>query len=228
MTALPEAHAQGPDRRTPWLVLACVVGLALLARSGVRPYDRVTWVLEVFPIFVAVPLLCATHRRFPLSTLLYACIFVHAGVLMLGGAYSYARVPLGFQLEAWLGLGRNPYDKIGHFFQGFVPALVAREILVRGAWVRGRRMLAFVVVCIVLAISATYELVEWAAALALGQGADEFLGTQGDSWDTQSDMFFALVGAAVALLTLSRLHDRQLQCLPGAVRTGGGPPPSPP
>lgn len=228
MAALPEAHPHGADRRAPWLVLAGVAGLALLALSGVRPYDRVTWVLEVFPIFVVVPLIWATHRRFPLSTLLYACIFVHAGVLMLGGAYTYARVPLGFQLEAWLGLSRNPYDKIGHFFQGFVPALAAREILLRGAWVRGRRMLAFVVVCIVLAISATYELIEWAAALALGQGADEFLGTQGDPWDTQSDMFFALLGAATALLTLSRLHDRQLQRLPEPVRIAEAPPPSPP
>ncbi len=228
MASRPDAHPHGADRRTPWLMLACALALVLLALSGARPFDRVTWVLEVFPIFVVLPLLWATHRRYPLSTLLYACIFVHAGVLMLGGAYSYARVPLGFQIEAWLGLSRNPYDKIGHFFQGFVPALAAREILLRGAWVRGRRMLAFVVVCIVLAISATYELVEWAAALALGQGADEFLGTQGDPWDTQSDMFFALIGAAAALLTLSRLHDRQLQRLPGLVRSAVAQPPSPP
>lgn len=223
---MPEASPQDTDRRTPVLILASLVLLALLALSGARPYDRVTWVLEVFPVVVAVPVLWATHGRFPLSSLLYGCIFVHAGVLMLGGAYSYARVPLGFQIEAWLGLSRNPYDKIGHFFQGFVPALVAREILLRGAWVRGRRMLAFVVICIVLAISAAYELIEWAAALALGQGADEFLGTQGDPWDTQSDMFFALLGAAAAWLLLSRLHDRQLQRL-GALKAPPHPP-SPP
>lgn len=131
----------------------------------------------------------------------------------LGGAYTYARVPLGFQIAEVFDLQRNPYDKIGHFFQGFVPALVAREILIRGMHVQGRRMLAFVIVCIVLAISAAYELIEWAAALILGQGADEFLGTQGDPWDTQSDMFMALVGAVTALLLLSRMHDRQIQRL---------------
>lgn len=113
-------------------------------------------------------------------------------------------------MQEWFSLGRNPYDKIGHFFQGFVPALVAREILIRGTYVQGRRMLAFLVVCIVLAISASYELIEWGAALALGQGADEFLGTQGDPWDTQSDMFMALIGAVSALVMLSRVHDRQL------------------
>jgi putative membrane protein len=132
---------------------------------------------------------------------------------MVGGAYSYARVPLGFEIESVLGLQRNPYDKIGHFFQGFVPALAAREILIRGAYVRGRRMLGFVVVCIALAISAGYELIEWGSALALGQGADDFLGTQGDPWDTQSDMFAALIGAGCALLLLSRVHDRQIERL---------------
>ena len=132
---------------------------------------------------------------------------------MTGGAYTYARVPLGFYLADVLDLNRNPYDKIGHFFQGLVPALAVREILLRGAYVRGRRMLAFIVVCVVLAISATYELIEWGAALALGQGADEFLGTQGDVWDTQSDMFCALLGVITALLVFARLHDRQLQNL---------------
>ena len=126
-----------------------------------------------------------------------------------------ARVPLGFDLAERLGLTRNPYDKIGHFFQGFVPALVAREILLRGHFVRGKKMLAFVVVCVVLAISATYEFIEWGVALALGQGADEFLGTQGDPWDTQSDMFFALIGAVTALLLLSRVQDRQIQRIAG-------------
>jgi putative membrane protein len=144
---------------------------------------------------------------------LYIGIFVHAIVLMVGGAYTYARVPLGFELQEWLGLARNPYDKIGHFLQGFVPALAAREILLRGDFVRGARMLAFLVICVVMAISATYELIEWAAALAMGQGADEFLGTQGDVWDTQSDMFCALLGAVAALLLLSRMHDRQIRAL---------------
>lgn len=197
-------------RRTPYLIVASVVLLALLALSGFRPFDRATWLLEVLPVIIVLPVLWATHGRYPLTTLLYAFIFVHALVLMLGGAYTYARVPLGFELQEILGTARNPYDKIGHFFQGFVPALAAREILVRGGYVRGRRMLAFIVACIVLAISATYEFVEWGVALALGQGADEFLGTQGDPWDTQSDMLFALIGAIAAMALFSRLHDRQL------------------
>lgn len=195
------------------LLLASLLLLGLLAWSGWQPYDRATWAMEVAPVFIALPLLWASYRRFPLGTLLYVCIFVHACVLMLGGAYTYARVPLGFALQDWLQLQRNPYDKIGHFMQGFVPALVAREILLRGAYVQGRRMLAFLCVCIVLAISASYELIEWGAALALGQGADEFLGTQGDPWDTQSDMFLALIGASVALLLFTRLQDRQIAAL---------------
>ena len=197
--------------RDRWLLLGSIATLMLLALSGAKPYDRATWLMEVLPVMVALPVLWLSYRSFPLTTLLYVCIFLHAAVLMLGGAYTYARVPLGFQLADLLGLDRNPYDKIGHFFQGFVPALVAREILIRSSTVRGRRMLAFVVVCIVLAISATYELIEWAAALALGQGAEEFLGTQGDPWDTQSDMFLALIGAVTALVFFSDLHDRQLR-----------------
>lgn len=199
-----------PLPRPNWLVLAAVTTVGLLAASGWAPYDRLTWLMEVLPVMIALPVLWLTYERYPLTSLLYFCIFVHAAVLMLGGAHTYARVPLGFQLQELLELSRNPYDKIGHFFQGFVPALVAREILIRGQYVRGRRMLAFLVVCIVLAISATYELIEWGAALAMGQGAEEFLGTQGDPWDTQSDMFFALVGSIIALSCFSRLHDRQL------------------
>lgn len=201
------------DPRTPALLALLGLLMIALAWSGWHPYDRATWLMEVAPVFIVVPVLLATYRRFPLTTLLYALIALHALVLMVGGAYTYARVPLGFQIAEWLGVHRNPYDKIGHFFQGFVPALAAREILVRGAHVRGRRMLAFVVVCIVLAISASYELIEWAAALGMGQGADEFLGTQGDPWDTQSDMFMALVGATSALLVMSRWHDRQMRSL---------------
>jgi putative membrane protein len=201
------------DRRTRNLAASAAVLIGLLIVSGLDPYDRTTWVLEVFPVVIALPVMAMTYRRFPLTTLLYACIFVHALVLMLGGAYTYARVPLGFHLQDLFQLERNPYDRIGHFFQGFVPALVAREILVRGAYVQGRKMLAFLVVCVVLAISASYELIEWAAALALGQGADEFLGTQGDPWDTQSDMFMALLGAVAALTFLVRLQDRQIERL---------------
>lgn len=199
--------------RPPLLVLVAVAITGLLVASGWAPYDRATWIMEVVPVFIVLPILVLTYRRFPLTSLLYLCISVHALVLMVGGAYTYARVPLGFQLQEWLGLDRNPYDKIGHFLQGFVPALAAREILIRGRHVRGRAMLAFLVICIVLAVSATYELIEWGAALVLGQGADEFLGTQGDPWDTQSDMFFALLGAVVAILGLTRLHDRQLRRL---------------
>lgn len=208
------------DGRSKLLLFALAVLLVLLAWSGIKPYDRTTWVLEIFPIVIAVPILWANYKRFPLTTLLYVCIFLHAVVLMVGGAYTYARVPLGFQMAEILGLDRNPYDKIGHFFQGFVPALVAREVLLRGDYVRGRKMLAGIVICIVLAISATYEFIEWGAALALGQGADEFLGTQGDPWDTQSDMFCALIGSVVSLALLSRWHDRQMAGLPATGSAG--------
>lgn len=206
-------------QRTKYLVLASAILLMLLALSGFRPYDRATWALEVFPVVLALPVLWTTYRCYPLTTLLYVAIFFHAIVLMLGGAYTYARVPLGFDLAELLGLTRNPYDKIGHFFQGFVPTLAAREILLRGAFVRGSKMLVFIVICIVLAISASYEFVEWGMALAIGQGAVEFLGTQGDPWDTQSDMFFALMGAVVALSLFSRMHDRQLQSVLGCRST---------
>ena len=202
------------DRRAPALIALYLFLLGVLAWSGLAPFDRVTWMLEVFPVVIAVALMAATYRRYPLTTLLYVLVFVHSLVLIVGGIYTYARVPLGFQIADLLHSSRNPYDKIGHFFQGFVPALVAREILIRGACINGRRLLAFVVACIVLAISAAYELIEWAAAVILGQGADEFLGTQGYAWDTQTDMLMALIGACVALLALSRLHDRQIAALP--------------
>lgn len=188
---------------------AALLVIALIC-SGWSPFDRLTWLLEVIPVLIALPLLAATHQRFPLTSLLYALLAVHCLVLMAGGAWSYARVPAGFWLQDLFALSRNPYDKIGHFFQGLVPALVAREILLRLQILRRGRMLAFLVLCVVLAISACYELIEWGSALALGQGADEFLGTQGDPWDTQSDMFCALLGGLSALLALSRWHDRQL------------------
>lgn len=196
--------------RERWLLAAGAALAALLVWSGLAPYDRPTWVMEVLPIMIALPIMILCYRRLPLTTLLYVLIFMHGLVLMLGGAYTYARVPLGFQLQDWLQLERNPYDRIGHLFQGFVPVMVAREILKRGDYVRGPRMLVFVCICMVLAVSASYELIEWAAALALGQGADQFLGTQGDVWDTQWDMFCALLGAMSALLLLSRVQDRQI------------------
>jgi putative membrane protein len=191
-----------------FMLLATFVGLVA---SGWQPYDRATWLMEVMPVLIAVPVLWATHQKFPLTTLLYWCIFFHALVLILGGTYTYARVPLGFVVQDWLELSRNPYDKLGHFFQGFVPALVAREILIRHKIINGTRMLTLIILCVVLAISAAYELIEWAAALMLGQGADEFLGTQGDPWDTQSDMFFAFVGAVTALFFLSKVHSSQIK-----------------
>lgn len=195
------------DVTTGTVGLLLVAGLAV---SGVQAFDPATWLMEVFPVLLAMPLMAATYRRFPLTPLLYALIFVHCMVLIMGGTYTYARVPLGFAIQDWLHLSRNPYDKIGHFMQGFEPAILAREILIRGRHVQGRKMLIYVILSIVLAFSAFYELIEWTAAVSLGQGADEFLATQGDPWDTQSDMLFALIGGSTALLLLSRRHDRQL------------------
>ena len=192
------------------LLLATVALLLIMALSFIHPYDRITWFMETAPIFIALPVMFATYRRFPLTTLLYVLIFVHALVLIAGGHYTYARVPLGFWIEHTFSLGRNPYDKIGHFMQGFVPFLVTREILLRGNFLSSRKMTAFLSIAVVMLISSFYELIEWWSALAMGQGADEFLGTQGDPWDTQSDMFFAFIGATVALLTMTRLHDRQM------------------
>lgn len=192
--------------------LALVVGVSLVL-SGISPYDRGTWVMEVAPAVIAAPILAATYRRFPLTALAYWLVAAHALVLILGGAYTYARVPPGLWVQDLLGLERNPYDKLGHFMQGFVPAMVAREILLRGRHVAGRRMAFFLCVCVALAVSAVYELIEWWAALALGEGAEEFLGTQGDPWDTQSDIFMALLGALSALGLLSRRHDRQIAAL---------------
>ena len=191
-------------------------GAVLLALSAINPYDRATWWMEVFPIFIAVPILVATWRRFPLTPLVYSLIFVHACILMLGGHYTYARVPLGFWMQDLFHFTRNHYDRIGHFAQGFVPAIIAREILTRRTPLRGpsrgsgQGWLFFLVCCICLAISACYEFIEWWAALIGGSGATEFLGTQGDVWDTQWDMFMALIGALTAQVTLSRLHDRQI------------------
>ena len=189
------------------------VTAVLLIVSAINPYDRATWWMEVAPIFVGVPILLATWRRFPLTTLLYTLIFVHACILILGGHYTYARVPLGFWVQDLFGFARNHYDRLGHFAQGFIPAMIAREILlrrtplVRGGW------LFFIVCCICLAVSACYEFIEWWSALLGGEAATDFLGTQGDVWDTQWDMFLAFIGALAAQLTLSRIHDRQLERL---------------
>jgi Predicted membrane protein len=191
---------------------ALILLLALIY-TGLFTADRTTWLMEVTPVIIIVPLLLATHRRYPLTPLLYTLIFFHALILIGGGMYTYAKVPIGFDVQEMFNLSRNPYDKLGHFFQGLVPALAAREILLRGGYVRGRKMVGFLVCCIALAISAAYELIEWWAALAMGQGADDFLGTQGDPWDTQSDMFCALLGALTTVLLFGRYHQRQLMRL---------------
>ncbi|MDF1553668.1 MAG: DUF2238 domain-containing protein [Deferrisomatales bacterium] len=189
------------------------VYLGVLGWSAIAPKDTFTWFLEVAPALVGAVVLAATRRRFPLTPLVYALILVHCVVLMVGGHYTYAEVPLFDWLREVFHGQRNDYDKVGHFVQGFVPALVTREILIRKDVVRGRGWLAFLVVCCCLALSASYELIEWWVALASGASAEAFLGTQGYVWDTQSDMGMALLGAVLALALLGRWHDRQLASL---------------
>lgn len=196
------------DRPGRPLLLLGAVWLAGLILSGWAPHDRATWWMEVAPVLIAWPILFTIRHRFAFTPLALALIGFHGAVLMLGGAYTYARVPIGFAVQDWLGLARNPYDRFGHLMQGFVPAIVIREIFVRRAVLRLRGLLAPIVLLICLAISALYELIEFGAAIALDQGADAFLGTQGDPWDTQWDMLMCLLGAAIALATLSRWHDR--------------------
>jgi putative membrane protein len=186
------------------------IAIVLLVLSGIEPYDRTTWVLEVAPVLMAIPILVITYHRFPLTPLLYTLIFIHALILMLGGHYTYARVPLGFWMRDFFQFSRNHYDRIGHFAQGFVPAMIAREILLRTSPLRPGKWLFVLVVCVSLAISAFYEFTEWWAALIGGIDAAAFLGTQGDVWDTQWDMFLAMVGAITAQALLGRLHDSQL------------------
>jgi putative membrane protein len=204
-------------RRTE-AILLLTAGAVVLVVSRIGALEPGTWLLEVFPIFLGVPLLLETARRFPLTPLAYRLIFVHALILMVGGHYTYAKVPLGFWLQDALHLARNHYDRIGHFAQGFVPAIVAREVLLRRSPLRPGTWLFFLVTCVCLSVSACYEFVEWAAALLGGASADAFLGTQGDVWDTQWDMFMALVGALAAQALLARVHDRQLARMadPGA------------
>lgn len=188
--------------------------LAVLALSGWHPHDRMTWFLEVVWVVVGLPLLVLTRRRFPLTGLLCCLLAAHAVVLMVGGHYTYAEVPLGDRVRDILGLDRNPYDRFGHLMQGFVPAVLVRELLVRTSPLRGSRWLAPLTVCACLAFSAVFEMLEWAAAVAGGHAADAFLATQGDVWDTQWDMFCALIGATASLLLISRVHDRQLAGVP--------------
>ena len=189
------------------LLLAAFV--AVLVWSAIRPHDYFTWFLETFPALIGIVIVIALRRRFPLTPLLLIMLTIHAMILMVGGHYTYAEVPLGF----WMHTARNDYDRLGHFAQGFVPALVAREILIRRNVVRGRGWLYFIVVAICLAISAMYELLEWRVSIATGSKGDAFLGTQGDIWDTQEDMATALAGALIAPLLLGRLHDRQIAAI---------------
>lgn len=192
------------------LLVLVVTGTAV---SGIGPYDRLTWWLEVAPIIIAIPILASTANSYRLTPLLYRLMAVHALLMMVGGHYTYANVPLGFWVQDLFDLARNNYDRLGHVLQGFVPAMIAREILLRSSPLTRGRWLFFLVSCVALAISACYELVEWWTALVMGGQADEFLATQGDIWDTQWDMFLALSGAITAQLLLARVQDRQLEQL---------------
>ncbi|MBA6328186.1 DUF2238 domain-containing protein [Colwellia sp. MB02u-6] len=189
-----------------WLVCFFVV----LIWSGIGAKDQFTWFLEVLPALIGLVLIMISFQRFKLTCLLYNLILLHCIVLMVGGHYTYAEVPLFDKIEHWMGSERNNYDKVGHFFQGFVPALLAREILIRQKIVNGKAWLNVIIVAICLAFSAFYELIEWWVAIATGENAEAFLGTQGYIWDTQSDMALALIGAIIAISVLAKYHDRQL------------------
>ena len=196
--------------RFPWAGLWGFSFAAVLLWSGIQPYDYLTWALEVSPAVIASGILLATRKSFPLTPLVYVLILAHCIILMVGGHYTYALVPAGDWMQEWLGTSRNDYDKLGHLAQGFVPALVAREILLRKQVVPDSRWRNFFIVCFCLAFSAFYELIEWWVALLSDEAADSFLGTQGYVWDTQSDMMWALSGAIAALVLLGRWHDKQL------------------
>ncbi len=192
------------------LALLAATGLVLVW-SGIQPLERGTWWLEVAPVLMGVPVLVVSYSRFRLSPLLYRLLFLHAVILMVGGHYTYARVPAGFWVQDLLDLSRNHYDRLGHFAQGFIPAILTREILLRLSPLRPGKWLVFLVICVCLAFSASYELIEWWAALLGGESAESFLGTQGDVWDTQWDMFLALLGSVSALVLLGRVHDRSME-----------------
>ena len=196
-----------PSRYELALLVSMVI---LLVWSGVAPHDRFTWLLEVAPIFIGVPVLIWLYPRLRLTPLTYTLVWIHCLILMLGGHYTYAQVPLGFWMERLLGFSRNNYDRIGHLAQGFIPAMLAREIFIRRSPLAGSRWLPCMVVCFCLAFSALYELIEFWTAVSAGGAATDFLGTQGDPWDTQWDMQLALIGSIVSLVTLSRAQDRQL------------------
>ncbi|MEN9401464.1 MAG: inner membrane protein YjdF [Verrucomicrobiota bacterium] len=200
------------DRRLVWF---CAFLLPVLGWSAVSPHDYFTWFLEVAPVLVGVPLALILQRRFPLSSLLLVLLWWHCVILILGGHYTYARVPLGQWAMEWFGWTRNNYDKVGHFAQGFVPAILVREILIRTSPLLNSRWLGFLCGSVCLAFSAFYELIEWWVAVGTGAAAEDFLGTQGYAWDTQSDMAWALGGAIIALVFVSRWHDRSLMKMRG-------------
>lgn len=195
--------------RTIWLTIY----FGVLIWSGINPKDYFTWLLEVLPAIIGLVVMAATYKRFRLTTLAYFLILVHSIILMVGGHYTYAEVPLFDWIRDVFNMERNNYDKVGHLAQGLIPAIIAREILLRLKVISRKGWLAFIVVCICLAISAFYELIEWWAALLSGEAAEAFLGTQGYVWDTQSDMALALLGAIAAIVLLSGMHDRQLQAI---------------
>ena len=202
-----------PTRPSAYELALLLSAAAVLVWSGIAPHDRFTWLLEVAPVLIGAPLLIWLWPRFRLTRLVVTLLWIHAVILMVGGKYTYAEVPLGFWLQDVFGFSRNHYDRIGHFAQGFIPAMLAREVFILRSPLAGSRWLPFVVVCFCLAFSALYELIEFWTALATGEAAEAFLGTQGDVWDTQWDMQMALIGSATALLTLTRIHDRQLRRL---------------
>lgn len=200
-----------PGGSQTWPLGLLVIVAAVLVWSWIGAVDRMTWWLEAFPALIALPLLGITYRRFPLTRLAYLLVAVHVCILLVGAHYTYERVPLFNWLRDAMHLQRNDYDKVGHLAQGFIPAILAREVLIRQRVISNRRWLVFIVMCICMAISACYELLEWAVALLEGSNADAFLGTQGDPFDTQSDMFCALIGAGVSQLLLTKVHDREIE-----------------
>jgi putative membrane protein len=202
-----------PPRSSRYEMVLLLSLVVLLLLSGIHPHDRFTWVLEVFPILIGVPVLVWIYPRFRLTRLVYTLLWLHAIILLVGGHYTYAEVPLGFWIRDLFGFSRNHYDRIGHFLQGFVPAILVREVLRRKTPLPPGGWLFFLTTSVCLAISATYEFVEWWTALFSGSAAMAFLGTQGDVWDTQWDMFLALIGALTAQVLLTRLHERQLERL---------------
>jgi putative membrane protein len=200
-----------PSKSEPLTLL--ILTFAALLWSGISPFDRFTWFLEVVPVMIGAPILIYTYRGFPLTSLLYKLLFLHALILIVGGHYTYAEVPLGHWFKDAFDLSRNHYDRLGHFAQGFVPAILAREILLRRSPLVRGKWLFFLVTCVCLAFSAFYEMIEWWTAVAGGDSADAFLGAQGDIWDSHWDMFLALNGAIISQLVLRKIHDKELKQL---------------